>query len=84
MILHPRPPADPGQDSNLDKESQNVFTPGHKSLPANSSRQNEGSLSVLLAHSTPTDPDLARIIDAWPTLPDHIRAAIMALVASSR
>jgi hypothetical protein len=26
------------------------------------------------------DPDLARIIDAWPTLPEHIRAAVRALI----
>ena len=26
------------------------------------------------------DPDLSRVVAAWPTLPDHIRAAIRALV----
>jgi len=25
-------------------------------------------------------PDLGRVIEAWPTLPDHIRKAILALV----
>jgi hypothetical protein len=29
--------------------------------------------------STPT-PDLARVIDAWPALPDPIKAAVLALV----
>ncbi len=30
-----------------------------------------------------TDPDLQRICDAWPTLPDPIKAAILAIVAST-
>jgi hypothetical protein len=29
------------------------------------------------------DPDLARVLDAWPTLPDHIKAAVMALVTTA-
>jgi hypothetical protein len=29
-----------------------------------------------------SDPDLARILDAWPTLPAHIKAVIAALVAA--
>jgi hypothetical protein len=31
-----------------------------------------------------TDPDLARVVEAWPTLPDHIRAAILALASTAR
>jgi hypothetical protein len=26
------------------------------------------------------DPDLARVIEAWPTLPDPIRRAMLALI----
>ncbi len=29
------------------------------------------------------DPDLARIVDCWPMLPEHIKAAIKALVQSA-
>jgi hypothetical protein len=29
------------------------------------------------------DPDLARVIDAWPDLPQHIRAAVLALVGTA-
>ena len=32
----------------------------------------------------PADPDLAALIAAWPTLPPHIRAAVQALVATTR
>jgi len=28
----------------------------------------------------PTDPDLTAVADAWPDLPEHIRAAVLALV----
>jgi hypothetical protein len=30
-----------------------------------------------------TDPTLTRLIDAWPTIPEHIRAAIHALVEAA-
>jgi hypothetical protein len=30
-----------------------------------------------------TDPELARVIDAWATLPDPIRRAVMALIGTS-
>jgi hypothetical protein len=32
----------------------------------------------------PSDLDLARLIDAWPRLPESVRRAILALVASGR
>jgi hypothetical protein len=32
----------------------------------------------------PVDPDLQRVIDAWPDLPAHIRAAVRALVGTER
>jgi hypothetical protein len=31
-----------------------------------------------------SDPDLARILDAWPALPPPIRRVMLALVASTR
>jgi hypothetical protein len=29
-------------------------------------------------------PDLARVVEAWPALPEHIRAAVLALVGTAR
>ncbi len=41
-----------------------------------------------VAHQLPTaaeiDPDLARVVTAWPDLPTHIRAAVLALVGTAR
>ena len=34
------------------------------------------------APNSPSDPDLAVIQDRWPSLPEHVKAAIMALVRS--
>jgi hypothetical protein len=30
-----------------------------------------------------TDPELARIVDAWPTLPDALKAGILAMVEAA-
>jgi hypothetical protein len=30
------------------------------------------------------DPNLSRVVSAWPDLPPHIRAAVMALVGTAR
>jgi hypothetical protein len=34
--------------------------------------------------NSPADPDLARVNAAWPDLPAHIKAAVLALVGSAR
>ena len=43
-----------------------------------------GAESGALAPKTPAiDPALAALIDAWPTLPDAIRAGILAMVRAA-
>jgi hypothetical protein len=32
----------------------------------------------------PLDADLQRVLDAWPALPDHIKAAVLALIGIAR
>jgi hypothetical protein len=59
---------------------------GSNYLPDNSICRKEPELapSPDKQPAVPTgDPDLARILAVWPTLPDHIRAAILALVTTS-
>ena len=41
-------------------------------------------LAYPLARQSQIDPALARIIDPWPTLPDPIRRAMLALVESGK
>jgi hypothetical protein len=36
-------------------------------------------LAQSLARDSQIDPDLARIIDAWPRMPEEIRKAMLAL-----
>jgi len=33
-----------------------------------------------LARDSQNDPDLGRVIDAWPALPKHVKAAVLTLV----
>jgi hypothetical protein len=40
------------------------------------------SLAHSLARETQIDPDLARIVEAWPGLPEAIRRAVLALIGS--
>jgi hypothetical protein len=41
-------------------------------------------LANTLARESQIDPDLARLIDAWPTLPEAIRAGIIAMIQAAR
>jgi hypothetical protein len=44
----------------------------------------EKSLPSCLPVFPPNDPDLAAVVTAWPTLPDAIRAGILAMVKVAR
>jgi hypothetical protein len=37
----------------------------------------------LATDNRPTDPDLDRIVDTWPVLPESVRASIMLLVKAA-
>jgi hypothetical protein len=51
--------------------------------PANS--ENGAAKSDAFSTKNPkTDPALAKIIEVWHALPDHIRAAILALVETAK
>ena len=77
----------PGQDSNLDKENQNAFPAHHNCRAGNTSSQDEERFAHGFAQTgqkqpldgpaltSQIDPDLARVLDAWPTLPEPIRRA---------
>jgi len=35
------------------------------------------------SENTPIDPDLAAVVDAWPKLPEAIRAGILAMIRAA-
>ena len=41
-------------------------------------------LGLPLAYGPETDPDLAALVDAWPSLPDAVKAGILAMVKACR
>jgi hypothetical protein len=54
-------------------------------LPANTSDDSNRAGDRALTKPAPeTDPDLTRVMDAWPGLPEPIRRAILALVDNGR
>ena len=63
------------------------MSPEHNGKPANGLGDTADSVCRRFADSTPPkellDADLARLVDAWPTLPAHVKAACLALVATA-
>jgi hypothetical protein len=79
----------PRQDSNLNKENQNQNAPQCKTnsestLGNASPAGRSAGRSDLQTEGEVTDPELAALMVAWPTLSDPIRAAIQALLVASR
>ena len=49
-------------------------------LAGSKSGNNEAMVATPTISTVPTDPKLAAIVAAWPTLPPAIRAGVMAMV----
>jgi hypothetical protein len=77
-----RPKAIPPGYSNLDKENQNLLVASANLLHANTSDDCSRRLDRALTKAVESCPDLARIVHAWPTLPEPIRRAVLALIAA--
>jgi hypothetical protein len=60
---------------------------GNADMPVRNldTEQAVASIDTLRLHGpyTPADPDLARVLRAWPELPDHIKAAVLALLSAA-
>ena len=50
--------------------------------PGNTSGDAVSDVALGVAQNV-SDPDLARVVDAWPALPDAIRRAVLALIGSA-
>jgi hypothetical protein len=67
-----------------DFQIHSLTLPEPNPLQDNTSGASPSSVARQLPTEAEIDPDLARIIDAWPTLPAQLRAAVMALVGTAR
>src|SRR5262249_47178702 len=60
------------------------LAPEHNCLPANTSgncqRAVDRALTKLPEEKPPADLDLARVVAAWPALPDNLKTAILAMI----
>jgi len=52
--------------------------------PLSSYGETPSSVARQLPTQAETDPDLARVLDAWPRLSPEIKAAVLALVGTAR
>src|SRR3974377_2446664 len=74
--------APPGFEPGMaDLQSAGQKSQGHVSRRLRKPTQNP--LAQTLARESQIDPALARIIDAWPALPEPIRKAMVALVQAT-
>jgi len=48
------------------------------------SAEGGAELGALAGHPSDLDPDLAALIDAWPDLPEAVRAGISAMVGAAQ
>ena len=46
--------------------------------------QNEAESEAVWPNSSPIDADLAAVVDAWPKLPEAIKAGILAMVRAAQ
>jgi hypothetical protein len=53
-------------------------------LPDKTSGTGSAPLTATLTGAAQADHDLAAVVTAWPDLPPHIRAAVLALVGTAR
>ena len=64
-----------------DVQLGNAAVAAAKDKQDNDLRQADGTLTARLQENA--DPDLARVVAAWPALPEHIKAAVLALVRTA-
>ena len=80
---HSRTEAVKAQEETVTQQSgTNVDCPDLRNEAQGKASKSEG-FSKGLAKDSGMDADLARLIDAWPNLPEHIRVAVLDLIQSA-
>ena len=65
-------------------ESPTDVTPGTSDSCLREDGRPEERLCHADCHAAQKDPDLARFVEAWTALPDSVRAAVLAVVATAQ
>lgn len=73
MLAMPMPRECPSTPRGVEQQADSTG----KSTVRNQSGAESGALG---AQNAPADPDLARVVAAWPRLPEPMRRAILALI----
>ena len=67
--------------AKLDEELQPAQVVGCTNGCTRETETDRGCTSAESA-TAPVDPELSKVMDAWPTLPEYLKAAVLALVAT--
>jgi hypothetical protein len=67
-----------------DFQIHSLTTTAHNQPPDKDLSPDAPSACRPACRTAPEDPDLARLIGAWPALPDPIRRAVLTLVDAAR
>jgi len=75
-----------GSESVVIQTGRGAVVPGGREQPPDFPREttSEPAGGAQSGAVVTGDADLTRIIDAWPALPPHIKAAILALIGTVR
>jgi hypothetical protein len=72
----------PSRTRTYNKPVNSRNTVGHKNNQDKSYGESPDDVALGVAQG-PADSDLARVVEAWPGLPEAIRRAVLALVSSA-
>ena len=73
------PGIEPGDHASTDNDLRQTIAQKSKNRPEKQAPDGAGRPEK----APPDDPDLAKVVAAWPTLPDPLKAGILAMVKTA-
>jgi len=73
-----------GRTRTDDPRLMNPLLGSRPACPTKTSGEGKGVLAQHLSRAPENDPDLATVIAAWPSLPEPIKAGIVAMVNAAQ